>query len=402
MVAEVFIVSAQRTAIGSFQGCYANTPTHELGAQAIQAALQQAKLDPQHVDECIMGQVLTAGSGQAPARQAALKAGLPQNIPCMTINKVCGSGLKSVMLAANAILLGQAGVVVAGGQENMTLSPHLMPKVRMGYRMGHTQVMDSMIQDGLWDPYNDFHMGQAAELCASKYNFSREAQDSFAIESYKRAQKAQSQGYFQNEITPVEIKNRKTTVTIEKDEEPEKARLDKLPSLRPAFDSKGTITAANASKINDGAAALVIASGEKVEELSLKPMAKITAYSHFAQDPKWFTTAPVGAIKKVLKNPRLWGDGSNVSSLSPSHIDLFEINEAFANVTMAAMEELSIPHEKVNIHGGAVALGHPIGASGARILTTLLYALNHRDKHKGLASLCIGGGEAVAMTIERV
>ena len=387
---EAFIVSAKRTAVGSFQGVYANTPAPELGTQAIQAALEQAQVDAQNVDECVMGQVLSAGSGQAPARQAALGAGL--EAPCTTINKVCGSGLKAVMLAADSIQLGHSGIIVAGGQENMTLAPYLMPKVRAGYRMGHTQVLDSMINDGLWDPYNNFHMGQAAELCASEYQFSREAQDEFAIQSYKRAQKAQSDGFFKSEITSVKIKSRQNTLTVEKDEEPDKARFDKISSLKPVFDKNGTITAANASKINDGAAALVIASGEKVKELGLKPMAKITGYGTFAQEPKWFTTAPVGAIKKVLETHRM----------QISDMDLFEINEAFANVTMAAMKDLSIPHDKVNVHGGAIAIGHPIGASGARILTTLLHALHTKDKQTGLASLCIGGGEAVAMTVERV
>ena len=389
---EVFIVSAKRTAVGSFQGAYANTPAPELGAKAIQAALQQAHVDAQSVDECVMGQVLTAGSGQAPARQAALKAGLTSQTPCLTINKVCGSGLKAVMLAADSIQLGHSEIIVAGGQENMTLTPHLMPKARAGYRMGHTQVLDSMIHDGLWDPYNNFHMGQAAELCATEYQFSREAQDEFAVESYKRAQNAQNTDLFKSEITPVEIPHRKNTLTIEKDEEPDKARFDKIPSLRPAFDKTGTITAANASKINDGAAALVIASGKRVKELGLKPMAKITGYSTFAQDPKWFTTAPVGAVKKVLKDRHM----------QVSDIDLFEINEAFANVAMVTMKDLAIPHDKINIHGGAIAIGHPIGASGARILTTLLHALHTKDKQTGLASLCLGGGEAVALTVERV
>lgn len=389
---EVFIISAKRTAIGSLQGAYSNTPAPELGSQVIQAALQQATVRAQDVDECLMGQVLTGGSGQAPARQAALGAGLMSKTPCLTINKVCGSGLKTLMLAADSIQLGHSRVIVAGGQENMTLAPHLMPHSRAGYRMGHTQLLDSMICDGLWDPYNNFHMGQAAELCANEYQFSRQAQDEFAMESYKRAQMAQSAGLFKNEITPVEIKTRKKTLTIDKDEEPDKVQFDKISSLRPAFDKDGTITAANASKINDGAAASVIASSERVKELNLKPMAKIIGYSTFAQDPKWFTTAPVGAIKKVLESHRM----------EVSDVDLFEINEAFANVTMAAMKDLSIPHDKVNVHGGAIAIGHPIGASGTRILTTLLHALHTKDKQMGLASLCIGGGEAMAMIVERI
>lgn len=388
----VFIISAKRTPIGSFQGYFANTPASELGAQAIQEALNEAQVKPPDVDECIMGQVLMAGSGQAPARQAALQAGLSHKTPCMTINKVCGSGLKAVMLGSDSIQLGHSHLVVAGGQENMTLAPHLMPKSRAGYRMGHVQVLDSMIHDGLWDPYHNFHMGQTAELCASEHQLSRKAQDEFAVESYKRAQDAHKKGLFKNEIISLTIQSRKATLTVEKDEEPDKVKFDKIPQLPPAFDKEGTITAANASKINDGAAAIVLASEDKVKELGLKPLAQITGYSTFAHEPKWFTTAPIGAIKKVLESQQM----------QVSDIDLFEINEAFANVTMAAMKELLIPHNKVNIHGGAIALGHPIGASGARTLTTLLHALQNHKKPKGLAALCLGGGEAVAMIVERV
>ena len=392
MSQDVFILAAQRTPVGSFQGALSSLPAPELGAAAIQSALKEAGVKSEDVQECIMGQVLTAGTGQAPARQAALKAGLSNSTPCMTINKVCGSGLKSVMLASDSILLGHADVVVAGGQENMTLAPHLLEKSRSGYRMGHQQVTDSMIKDGLWDPYNDFHMGVAAESCASEYNFSREEQDQFAKESYELAQKAQASGAFAKEISPVEVKSRKATVSVDTDEEPQKVKFDKIPTLRPAFDKEGTVTAANASSINDGAAALVLASEAKTKELGNKPIAKIVAHATFAQEPKWFTTAPVGAIRKALEK----------SKLSADDIDLWEINEAFSNVTMAAMKEFSIPRDKVNVHGGAVAVGHPIGASGARILTTLVHALHTHDKKLGLATLCIGGGEAVALIIERV
>lgn len=389
---NVFIVSAQRTPIGSFQGAFASTPAPRLGAVAIKAALQKAGVAPTQVNECIMGEVLTAGVGQAPARQAAIYAGLPVSTVCMTINKVCGSGLKAVMLAADSIRLGQAGVVVAGGQENMTLAPHLLENARAGYRMGNVSAADSMIKDGLWDPYNNWHMGNAGELCVKEYKFTREEQDAFAIESYKRAQAAMKDGAFKEEICPVEVAAGKNTVTVSEDEEPGKAKFDKMPGLRPAFDKEGTITAANASKVNDGAAAVVVASEAKVKELGLKPRAKIVAQATFAQDPKWFTTAPVGAMKKAL----------SMAGLTAEQIDLYEINEAFSNVTMAAMRDLNLPHEKVNVNGGAVALGHPIGASGARILTTLLHALEKRNLKRGMASLCIGGGEAVAVIIERI
>lgn len=391
MSQEVFIVSAKRTPVGSFQGVFSEVPAPVLGAQAIKSCLESANISGSDVDECIMGNVLTAGTGQAPARQAALKAGLPDSTPCMTINKVCGSGLKAVMLAADNIRLGETQIAIAGGQENMTLSPHLLMNSRKGYRMGHVQTIDSMIGDGLWDPYNNFHMGNAAEFCVKDYSFSREEQDQFAKESYEWAQKAQLQEAFKQELAPVEIADRKGTTTIEKDEEPGRAQFDKMDKLRPAFEKEGTITAANASKINDGAAALLIASGKAVKDKKLKPLAKIVAYSTFAQDPKWFTTAPVGAIKKALEK----------ANLNVDDIDLWEINEAFSVVTMAAMKELNIPREKVNVHGGAVAIGHPIGASGARILTTLVHALQTHNKKWGLATLCIGGGEAVALIVEK-
>lgn len=388
---SVVIVSSVRTAVGSFQGALSSLPAPRLGALAIQAALEKAGVQAQHVGECIMGQVLTAGSGQAPARQAAIFAGLSDSTPCMTINKVCGSGLKAVMLAQDMIRLGHRSVVVAGGQENMSLAPHLLENSRAGFRMGNVQMTDSMLKDGLWDPYNNWHMGNAAELCAKEYNFTREAQDEFAIGSYKKAQKAESSGAFAKEILPVTIEG-KEKVVVTKDEEPTKARFDKMPGLKPAFDKQGTITAANASKINDGASAHVLMSASRAKELGLKPLAKIVAQGHFAQDPKWFTTAPVGAMKNALK----------AAELSVHDIGLWEINEAFANVTMAAQQSLGIPAEKINVHGGAIAIGHPIGASGSRILTTLVHALHTHNQKYGCASLCIGGGEGVALIIEKI
>lgn len=392
MTQQAFIVSAKRTPVGSFQGSLSTIPAPQLGASAIRAALEASGISPEWIDECIMGQVLTAGAGQAPARQSALGAGLNSSTPCMTINKVCGSGLKSVMLAADSIALGHSRWVVAGGQENMSLAPHLLEKSRAGYRMGPVEVSDSMVKDGLWDPYNNFHMGKAAELCVNEYSFTREEQDQFAQASYEKAQKAQKNGWFDQEITPLEISSRKQTTTVQTDEEPEKARFDKMATLRPAFDKEGTITAANASKINDGAAALVLTCEEELKKEGKTPLARIVAHSTFAQDPKWFTTAPVKAIEKVL----------NQAQLSIKDIDLFEVNEAFSAVTLASMKDLNIPAEKMNVHGGAVAIGHPIGASGARVLTTLLYALHTHQKKFGLASLCIGGGEAVAVIVERV
>lgn len=389
---KVVIASAARTPVGSFQGVFANVPAPRLGAIAIKEALKRAGVSNTEVEEVIMGEVLTAGVGQAPARQAALYAGLNPSTPCLTINKVCGSGLKAVMLASDSIQLGHSKIAVAGGQENMTLAPHLMENARSGYRMGPATITDSMIKDGLWDPYNNFHMGNAAELCVKEYHFTREQQDAFAIDSYKKAQAAIASGAFKNEIVAVEIEGRKGNVTIDKDEEPGNAKFDKMPGLRPAFDKEGTITAANASKINDGAAALVLMSESVAKARGTKGLATVVAHATFAQDPKWFTTAPVGAIQSALKK----------ANLKVSDIDLWEINEAFSNVTMVAMKELEIPADKVNVHGGAVAIGHPIGGSGARILTTLLYALQEKKKRYGLATLCIGGGEAVALIVERL
>lgn len=388
---NVVIVASTRTPVGSFQGALSTVTAPRLGAIAIQEAVKKAGMSVDAIEECIMGNVLTAGTGQAPARQAAIYAGLKNSVPCMTINKVCGSGLKAVMLAADSIRLGNSSVVVAGGQENMTLAPHLMENSRAGYRMGNVQMTDSMLKDGLWDPYNNWHMGNASELCVKEYKFTREAQDEFAINSYKKAQKAAESGAFNNELTPVTIEG-KEKIIVSKDEEPTKARFDKMPSLRPAFDKEGTITAANASKINDGAAAHVLMSESKAKALGLKPLARVIAHGTFAQDPKWFTTAPVGAMKKALQN----------ANLEVKDIDLWEINEAFANVTMAAQKDLNIPFEKINIHGGAIALGHPIGASGARILATLVHALHTHNLKRGIASLCIGGGEGVALIVEKI
>lgn len=388
----IFIVSAARTPVGSFQGGLAQTPAPKLGAQAISAALSRADLKPEVVSECIMGQVLTAGAGQAPARQAAIYAGLPTSVPCLTINKVCGSGLKAVMLGADSIQLERSEIVVAGGQENMSLAPHLLENSRAGFRMGEVSMADSMIKDGLWDPYNDWHMGNAAELCVKEHHFSRQEQDAFAIESYTRAQAAIKSGSFKDEIVPVEVPGKKGNLQIDTDEEPGKALFDKIPSLRPAFEKEGTITAANASKINDGAAALVLASERAVKNHGLKPMARIVGMATHAQDPKWFTTAPIGAIQKVLE----------LTDIPIGEIDWFEINEAFAAVTMAAIKDLKLDPAKVNRAGGAVALGHPIGASGARLLTTLVYGLRRQHLRYGLVTLCIGGGEAVAVVVERM
>ena len=390
---EVVIASACRTPIGSFNGALSPLPAPKLGAIVIEEALKRANVPKEMVDEVIMGCVLTAGGGQAPARQAAIFAGLPTKVECMTINKVCGSGLKSVMLATQAIKLGDADIIVAGGMESMSNAPYLLDRARFGYRMGHAQIIDSMIKDGLWDVYNDFHMGNAGELCARECNISREEQDEFAVLSYKRALEAIEKGYFKNEIVPVSVPQPKgEPIIVSEDEEPKKVVFDKIPKLKPAFDPNGTITAANASKINDGAAALVLMSKEKADELGIKPLARIVAYTSAAKDPAWFTTAPVDAIEKVLRK----------ANMKKEDIDLFEVNEAFAVVALATSKLAGIPIEKMNIHGGAVALGHPIGASGARILTTLLYAMERKGAKFGIAAICIGGGEASAVIVERV
>ena len=385
------ITAITRTAIGSFQGVLSSVPTVRLGATVIKSAVERAGLMGEDIDEVIMGNVLSAGEGQAPARQAAIYAGLPDSVECMAINKVCGSGLKSVMLADQAIRCGDADVVVAGGMENMSLSPYYLMDARGGMRLGHKKVVDSIIGDGLWDPYGDMHMGNCAEVLAKEENFSREDQDAFAVESYRRSLEAIEIGYFKDEITPVEISQRKgDPIIIDTDEEPGRGKPEKIAKLRTAFEKDGTITAANASSINDGAAALVVMSAEKATELNSKTICKIVAQTSAAHEPLYFTTAPGKAITKVLDKA-----GHNIND-----IDLFEINEAFSNVALAAMREHNIPHEKVNIFGGAVSMGHPIGASGARILVTLISALKQKNKKLGLATLCIGGGEAAAVIVE--
>lgn len=389
---EVIIASACRTPIGSFGGSLSLLPAPRLGAIVIQEAVKRAGIKPEQVNEVIMGCVLPAGMGQAPARQAAIYGGIPTSTECMTINKVCGSGLKAVMLAAQAITLGDAEIIVAGGMESMSNVPYLLEKARTGYRMGHGQIVDGMIKDGLWDPYKDFHMGNAGELCAKECNISRQEQDEFAILSYKRALEAQKNGYFNEEIVPVSIPQKGAEpIVVAEDEEPKKVKFDKIPTLKPAFSPEGTITPANASKINDGAAAVVLMSKEMADQLGIRPLAKIIAYGSFAKQPEWFTTAPADAITKVL----------NKAKLTKEQIDLFEINEAFSVVTLVVNKILGLDINKVNVNGGAVALGHPIGASGTRILVTLLYAMKQRNAKRGMAAICIGGGEASAMIVER-
>jgi len=387
---DVVIVSAVRTPIGSYLGTLASLTAPQLGAIVIKEAVKRSGLKPEDINEVIMGCVLPAGLGQAPARQAAIFAGLPVSVQCTTINKMCGSGLKAVMMAAQAIIAGDADIIVAGGMESMSNVPYYLEKARTGYRMGNGTIIDGMIKDGLWDVYNNFHMGNAAELCSRELKISRAEQDEFAIASYKKALNAIEQGYFKDEIIPVEIKDKKGVTTVSEDEEPKKTNFEKGLQLKPAFEKDGTVTAFNASKINDGASALVIMSREKADELGIKPLAKIVAQTSFAQQPEWFTTAPAYAIMNVAKKA-----GVNLND-----IDLFEINEAFAVQALSVIKVANLEPDKININGGAVALGHPIGASGARILTTLLYALKRTGKTKGIASLCIGGGEASAVYVE--
>ena len=390
---NVVIIAAKRTPVGAFQGSLSSIPAPKLGAVAIKALLDETGLDVNHVNEVIMGNVLAAGLGQAPARQAALFAGLPNSVECLTINKMCGSGLKAVMLGAQAIQCGDSDIVIAGGMENMSAAPYLLPKGRTGQRLGHGSVEDSIIKDGLWDVFNDQHMGNCAELCAREKNYTRREQDEFAEQSYSRAINAQSEGLFIDEIIAVEVPQRKGgSIVVTEDEEPGKANFEKMKTLRPAFEKNGTITAANASKINDGASAVLMMSSEKAEELGLKPIVKIIAQASAAHEPEWFTTAPSKAIKNVLEKA-----GINAES-----IDLWEINEAFAPVAMAAIDDFNLNVNKVNINGGAIALGHPIGASGARILTTLIHAMEKNNAKTGLATLCIGGGEASALIVEKI
>jgi acetyl-CoA C-acetyltransferase len=390
---EVVIIGAARTAIGAFQGALAEAAAPRLGAAAIKAALARAGVEPGRVGEVFMGCVLPAGQGQAPARQAAHFAGLPRSVGAVTLNKVCGSGLKAVALAANAIKLGEADVAVAGGMESMSQAPYLLPKARQGLRMGHAQLIDSMILDGLWDPYGDVHMGECGELCAREKQITREEQDAFAAESYRRALRAQAEGKFRAEIVPVEMPQRRgSPKLVSEDEEPGRGAPEKLSSLRPAFLKDGTITAGNASSISDGAAALVLAAAEEAERLGARPLARVVGAAAHAQAPEWFTTAPAGAIEKLLDK----------LGWKKEDVDRWEINEAFAVVSIANNRLLGLDPARVNVWGGAVALGHPIGASGARILVTLLSALADAGKRRGVAALCIGGGEAVALAVERL
>ena len=387
----VVIVSVARTPMGSMLGSLSGLAAHELGAIAIKAAVERAGISPDTVQEVIMGNVLQAGQGQAPARQAALGAGLPKSAGCTTIHKVCGSGLKAAMFAHDLLLAGSADVIVAGGQESMSNAPYLLLRGRQGYRYGHSTVYDHMALDGLEDAYQrGTAMGVFAEDCAAKYSFSREEQDAYALESLRRARQASEDGSFSWEIAPVTVAGRKGDTVIDTDEAPTKAMPEKIPTLKPAFKKDGTVTAANASSISDGAAAMVMMRASTAEKLGAKPLARVVAHTQHAQEPEWFTTAPVGAIQKLLAK----------TGWAANDVDLYEINEAFAVVTMAAMKELNLPHDKVNIHGGATALGHPIGASGARLLTTLTGALRKTGGKRGIASLCIGGGEAVALAIE--
>jgi acetyl-CoA C-acetyltransferase len=388
----VVILSARRTPVGAFQGAFASVAAPQLGAAAIKSALGSSGLAAAEVSEVIMGCVLSAGIGQAPARQAALAAGLPTSVPATTVNKMCGSAMRAVMLGADQILAGTARVVVAGGLESMTNAPYLLPKARAGYRMGNQEVVDHMFFDGLQSPWDGQLMGCFAEATSEKYGFTRQAQDEFAAESVRRALAAVNEGAFAAEVAPVATKTRKGEVLVDKDETPFTLDIAKIPSLKPAFKKDGTVTAASSSGISDGAAALVLARESFAASKGLKPMARILGYASFAREPEWFTVAPVGAMQKLLSQLE-W---------RANDVDLYEINEAFAAVTMAAMKDLSIDHAKVNVNGGACALGHPIGATGARIMTTLLHALKARGKRRGLASLCIGGGEATAIAVELV
>lgn len=389
---DVVIVSACRTPIGSFRGSLSSVSASRLGAVVIKEAVRRAGISGEQVNEVIMGNVIQAGVGQAPARQAAIYAGLPVSVECMTVNKVCGSGLKAVMLGAQAIQLGHAEVVVAGGMESMSNAPYLLDKARSGYRMGNAQILDAMMYDGLTNIYDGNPMGNSAELCAKECDVSRDAQDEFAIMSYKRAQDAQKSGRFAKEIVGVEVTEGKETKMVLEDEDVFKTDFAKIPKLKSAFIKDGSVTAANSSKINDGAAALVLMSAETARQLGVKPLAKVIAQASSAKEPVWFTTAPADGINKVLKR----------ANMTMSDIDLFEVNEAFAVVALAVGRMVGLDWEKLNVNGGAVALGHPIGASGARILVTLLHALEQRNRKRGLAAICIGGGESSAVIVERV
>lgn len=387
---EVVIVAATRTPIGSFGGSLSVFSATQLGSLVIKSAIEKSGLKPGHIQEIFMGNVLSANLGQAPATQAAIFAGLPY-LPATTVNKVCASGMKAIMMGAQSIAIGQNDIVLAGGMESMSNVPYYLDKARNGYRLGNGQIIDGLVKDGLWDVYNDYHMGSAAELCAAECNISREDQDAYAIESYKRAQKAQSDGKFKNEITPVELKDKKGDITVfANDEEPSAVKFDKIPSLKPVFKKDGTVTAANASTLNDGAAAVILMSKKKAIELGIKPLAKIVAYADAQQAPEWFTTAPSKAIPLALHR----------AGLSTEEIDYFEINEAFSVVSIANNQALKLDAAKVNVNGGAVSLGHPLGASGARIVVTLLSVLQQNNGKYGVAGICNGGGGASAIVIE--
>ncbi len=386
----VVILSARRTPIGAMLGMFASVPGHALGAAAIAGAVESAGVDPARINEVVMGCVLPAGQGQAPARQAALAAGVPRSVPATTVNKMCGSGMRAVMYGADQIAAGSADFVIAGGLESMTNAPYLLPKARAGYRMGHGEILDHMFYDGLQSPWDGKLMGCFADATAARYGFTRAEQDAFAAESVRRAVAAVESGAFADEIAAVTVKDRKGERRIERDETPFTVSVEKIPTLKPAFGKDGTVTAASSSSISDGAAALLLARESAAAKAGLRPVARIIAHASHAQEPEWFTLAPVGAIRAALQR----------AGWSAADVDLYEVNEAFAVVTMAAMKDIGIPHEKVNVHGGACALGHPIGATGARILTTLIHALRQRGKKRGLAALCIGGGEATAIAVE--
>lgn len=389
---QAVIVGAARTPMGSFTGVFSAVPATRLGSLAIAEALKRAHLEPRCVEDVFMGCVLSAGLGQAPARQASMGAGLPESVGATTVNKVCGSSLMTVIMAAQAIALGEARIVVAGGMENMTRAPYLIEKARQGYRLGHGEVTDSLVKDGLWDVYNNFHMGHAGELCAAKYQLTRTELDDFALESYRRARQAVESGAFRDEIVPVEVPQKKgPALSVRDDEEPHRVDLSRMRELKPAFREGGLLTVGNSPSCNDGAAAVVVMAEEEAARLGIEPLARILGYAGAALAPEWFTVAPIEAIRRVLKK----------LDLTIDDIDLFEINEAFASVSLAINRDLGLRPETVNIRGGAIALGHPIGATGARILTTLLHAMRAQGARRGLASLCIGGGEALALVVER-
>lgn len=389
---EIYLAGGVRTAIGAFAGAFTNVPATTLGSEVVKAAIQRSGIPPEQIDEVIFGNVLSAGLGQNVARQVAIGAGLSPSVGATTVNKLCGSALKAVMLAAQAIQCGDAKVVVAGGTENMTRAPYLLEKGRVGYKMGNGELLDSLMRDGLLDAFTGTHMGVCGDNCAAKYGLSREEQDEFAIASYKRALAAMDSGASAEEIVPIEVRSGKTVTVVKEDEEPRRFNEEKLRQLRPAFGKEGTVTAGNASSVDDGAAAIMVLSKAKAEELGIKPQAKILGYATASREPEWFTLAPIDAIKKVLAN----------LNMKVEDVDIFEINEAFSAVPMAAMKELGIPHEKVNLFGGAAAIGHPIGASGARTLVTLLNVMKHKKARIGLDVLCIGAGESVAMVVERL